>query len=181
MKKLTKKQIEERQTKLNIRRTMIEEFENFKKDYYAVERVATMNGEKEKLDYRGNLSKEEQDKILNTYENIKNLSDSEFFVIGTLIDNEKENGEHFKQSKYCHLNHYIKEDEMVINRLYGHEIKEIVKFAKRIGVERIHLFYGVCMGLILELVELNVKLSGKSTIKEDEIGIILDLEELILD
>ena len=91
---MTKKEMKiienEKREKASLRRQMMDDLNSYWRDIEAVTRVAKINGEKEKLDYSGYLVKEEQEKLFNRYENLKDLSKNQNDVLRILLRNDED-------------------------------------------------------------------------------------------
>ena len=176
MKKLTKKEIElienEKREKARSRRIMMRELESYWQDVEAVRRVALINGEVEKLVYGNELKKEERERLLNRYENIKDLNDNQKQVIRTLIHNERDRRNNTTKE-------YLTEDSIWISDIIWKEkdLKETTDFLKELGIEKIYYTNHSTNALevIVWLTKIGAKIIGTTNISEYNEGLIIEL------
>lgn len=176
MKKMTKKEMEiiekERQEKLRLKRDLINNLESYWKDIEAVTRVAKINGDTEKLKYNDRLNDEETQKLLNRYENIKDLSNNQISVLRTIIHNKSDERRNI-------LKEYLSEDSIWTNDIIWKEedLKEMVEFLKKIGITKIYYTNHSTNALevIVWLTKIGAKIIGTTKISEYNEGLIIEL------
>ena len=176
MKKLTKKEMEiiekEKREKTILKNNMISDLEDYWKDIEAVRRVAIINQDIEKLDYGNNLKKEEKEKLLNRYERIKDLSNTQIEVLRTLIHNRSDERRNITKehlpANAIWTNDIIWKEENLI---------EYITFLKELGIEKIYYTNHSTNALevIVWLTKAGAKVIGTTKISEYNEGVIFEL------
>ena len=195
MAKMSKKEIaaieEEQQRKRNYRRELLKQRESYNRDVEASQRYCTINDVKEKLDSRGHLLVEEEQKLLSRYPLLANLKPWDAYD-----KNDKERriwDVLFKIAYSCNENwaidhkydKYIEMDDLYIDQHMwdDDECEYMYLYALLCGFKRIHLFNSTLMDNLFWFLDHGCKVVdiNKSYYKwcdewrDDRKGIIIEL------